>query len=294
MSELAPDLGCRPLIILGAGRSGTNMLRDALTQFPGMGTWPCDEINPIWRHGNTAMETDEFGPEQARPEIRRFIRRRFRSLARSSQNEWVVEKTCANSLRPLFVHAVLPEARFIHIVRDGRDVALSAAKRWTGKTTFGYIARKARWVPIRDLPRYGWRFLQARLHKLRSGESRLSSWGPRYAGLEHDFSSCDLVPACARQWARCVQRCREGLSTLPEEQVLEVQYEDFVQNPIQGMRRIEQFLGLNWTEEDLRQSVAAVSPKSVGNWKRALSEAHRSQIESEHASLLGLSPGADA
>ena len=41
-----------PLVIVGAPRTGTNLLRDLLTQLPGYGTWPCDEINYIWRHGN--------------------------------------------------------------------------------------------------------------------------------------------------------------------------------------------------------------------------------------------------
>jgi len=33
------------IIIVGAPRSGTNMLRDVLTSFDGVCTWPCDEIN---------------------------------------------------------------------------------------------------------------------------------------------------------------------------------------------------------------------------------------------------------
>ena len=39
-------------MIIGAARSGTNMLRDVLTSLDGVDTWPCDEINYIWRHGN--------------------------------------------------------------------------------------------------------------------------------------------------------------------------------------------------------------------------------------------------
>jgi len=54
-----------PIIIVGAGRSGTNMLRDLLAQLPEFSTWPCDEINYIWRHGNRGFETDEFTREMA-------------------------------------------------------------------------------------------------------------------------------------------------------------------------------------------------------------------------------------
>ena len=34
---------------------GHNMLRDVLTKLPGVATWPCDEINYIWRHGTVPL-----------------------------------------------------------------------------------------------------------------------------------------------------------------------------------------------------------------------------------------------
>ena len=36
-----------PLIIIGAARSGTNIVRDTLVHVPGWKTWNCDEINLI-------------------------------------------------------------------------------------------------------------------------------------------------------------------------------------------------------------------------------------------------------
>ena len=55
----------KKLIIIGAPRSGTNMLRDLLCSIDGVGTWPCDEINYIWRHGNLKENTDEFKSHHA-------------------------------------------------------------------------------------------------------------------------------------------------------------------------------------------------------------------------------------
>ena len=55
------------LVIIGAPRSGTNMLRDVLTSFDGIGTWPCDEINYIWRHGNVRYPSDEIPADRATP-----------------------------------------------------------------------------------------------------------------------------------------------------------------------------------------------------------------------------------
>ena len=130
-----PTLGARPIVIIGAGRSGTNMLRDVLTRFAGVVTWPCDEINYIWRHGNRAHPDDEFVPTMATPGVRRFVRGRFAAMASaapvvdrgtpSEASRFLVEKTCANSLRVSFVDAIVPEALYLYLVRDGRDVTLS-------------------------------------------------------------------------------------------------------------------------------------------------------------------------
>ena len=132
-----------PIIIIGAARSGTNMLRDCLTHFEGIGTWPCDEINLVWCHGNRDFASDEFGVAQANATARRYIRGAFARLARRRHLAFVVEKTCANSVRVPFVDEILPEARYIYIVRDGRDATASAMKRWVAQVDLLYLLRKA-------------------------------------------------------------------------------------------------------------------------------------------------------
>ena len=142
MKSSKSQLANPPVIIIGAGRSGTNMLRDLLAQLPQFSTWPCDEINYIWRHGNRGFATDEFTREMADDKTAHYIRKQFQKFAAKHPGTSVVEKTCANSLRCGFIHQIFPEARFIHIMRDGRDVAASAALRWNAKLDIGYIAKK--------------------------------------------------------------------------------------------------------------------------------------------------------
>ncbi|MFV2092639.1 MAG: hypothetical protein ACC634_06100, partial [Hyphomicrobiales bacterium] len=86
-----------PVIIIGAARSGTNMLRDMLSTLPGFATWPCDELNPVWRHGNRSWPDDEI-PAELAGRGRDFIRRRFTRMWRQSGGcPFIVEKTCANA-----------------------------------------------------------------------------------------------------------------------------------------------------------------------------------------------------
>ena len=205
----------QPVVIIGAGRSGTNLLRDLLCQARGISTWPCDEINYIWRHGNVRYPTDELPAAAARPEVRAYIRQQFFRMARKTGSEILVEKTCANSLRVDFVDAVVPEAKYVFIVRNGVDVVASALKRWHARLDFPYLARKARFVPKSDLPYYASRHLANRLYRVLSRENRLAYWGPKFSGFDSCLANSPLDEVCASQWQTCVRRAdASGLSTV--------------------------------------------------------------------------------
>ncbi len=271
--------GYRPVVIIGAGRSGTNVLRDVLTSFPGVGTWPCDEINYIWRHGNARFPTDEFTPEMARAEVIGYIRSRFKRLARRYNLAHVVEKTCANSLRVGFVHAVLPEAKFIHIVRDGRDVAVSAAERWKAPLDILYTLRKTRYVPLTDFPYYAGGYVLNRVCRLFSKEKRVAFWGPRFEGMENVLTSRPLPVACAIQWKRCAEKAEQDLSTLGPDQVYQVRYEDFVRAPARELRGLLDFLCIQAGDSLVRSAVTGVSSNSVGRWRAVLTGEMHDHVE---------------
>jgi Sulfotransferase family len=258
------------IIIIGAGRSGTNILRDCLTQFPGFGTWPCDEINYIWRYGNANHPTDELTPDHAREDVISYIRRSFAKISQKGNFQYVVEKTCANSMRVRFVRRVIPEAKFIFIVRDGRDVIASAMERWTASLDIPYIIKKMWYVPISDLPHYGVRYLRNRIHKLFSSQKALALWGPRFEGMDELVGSKSLSEVCAIQWVACVNKAERDLNDAADGRFYKLRYEDFVKNPGVELRYISDFLNVDVTEEELSRIVERVHSQSVGTWKTAL------------------------
>ena len=261
-----------PVVIIGAPRSGTNMLRDALDRFPQIVTWPCDEINYIWRHGNIRYPSDEFVPDMATTPVARYIRAQFSILSRRNDVPVVLEKTCANSLRVGFVDRVLPNARYIFIHRNGLDAVASAMKRWTADLDPGYIYRKARYVPPADLPYYASRYLWNRVYRWFSGTERLAFWGPQLSGMQELMERPSLVEVCGLQWQRCVNSAAEAFETMPESKVLDVSYEKFVVSPVEEMRRVVEFLGLEKDESLIQEIGRGISPASVGNWRNDLAE----------------------
>ncbi len=238
------------VIIIGAGRSGTNILRDTLTALPGWETWPCDEINLIWRHGNLDHPDDVLTPHMARRSVSRSIRAAFDKFARASGAEVVVEKTCANALRVPFVDAVLPEARYVYLVRDGRDVARSAAKRWTSKIEPRYLYKKLRYAPVSDIPRYGLRFLGNRLHQARSTDKRMAIWGPIFPEMQTMAREMPLLEVCAAQWAACVAASDAAFSGLTPEKSIRIYYEDLVRAPDETLAKV-----LHWYDPALDVSL---------------------------------------
>jgi hypothetical protein len=268
-----------PVIIIGAPRSGTNMLRDVLTSFEGISTWPCDEINYIWRHGNVRYPSDEIPASNASPSIRSYIQKRFSSIHETYDADVVVEKTCANSLRVPFVDAVVPHAKYIFIYRDGIDATGSAKERWTAELDIPYILEKVKFVPKTDLPYYGLRYFWARLYRFISREKRLAFWGPALDGMPEILQKHTLNEVCALQWQRCVDKSEEAFSSMPSDKVIRVRYEDFVREPTQELSRVLQFIGKDVEPEEIVRAVKGVSPRSLGKGRKALGAEEVANLE---------------
>ncbi len=269
-----------PVIIIGAPRSGTNMLRDILTSFDGVGTWPCDEINYIWRHGNIRYPSDEIPTSHATPAIKKFIRQRFEMIAKTQNIDVVVEKTCANSLRVPFVNQIVPDAKYIFIYRDGIDAIGSAKLRWTAELDLSYILKKVRFVPIMDLPYYAVRYFWSRLHRLISRERRLAFWGPALENIQEILQRHTLNEICALQWQSCVEKSEEAFSVMPEDKVVRVCYEEFVRHPERELEKILSFLGKKVSEAEIIAAVKKVSNSSLEKGRKRLGDEQVKHLES--------------
>ena len=280
----------RAVVILGAGRSGTNVLRDCLTQFPEFATWPCDEIQPIWRYRNGSHPTDELPVAMATPNVTNFIRNAFASIWRKSgKPDFVVEKTCANTLRVPFIESVLDAPFYIHLVRHGSDVVPSATKRWRGileVPNFAYFAAKARYIPVLDIPNYLASFIAKRVNKVLGKQAHLSSWGPRFVGLDL-LNEEDLDVICAKQWDACVSKTLDGLEQIDKGRWITVYYEDFITDPVAEMARILDQLNVVHNRDVIADAIQLVRTKKTDKNGRVIPNVKVAEIISPTLARLG-------
>ncbi|MBD3305653.1 hypothetical protein GF339_04680 [candidate division KSB3 bacterium] len=233
----------QPLILIGAARSGTKLVRDLIAHHPDVSKIPYD-INYIWRLGNEHLPHDELSPDMLTPQIRRRI---VRYCGRHSEgNAVLIEKTVSNCLRIPFVHAVFPEAKFLHLVRDGRDVVESVYRQWLAPPDWRYIVQKALTFPLTLAFTYAMRYAwQVWIQLLTANKHRSGTWGPRYQGIDQDVGIRDVLEVCALQWKRSVETAVRDLKYIPEAQVMTLRYEEFIFNPRQCFEQIAAFVGIN-------------------------------------------------
>lgn len=198
--------------IVGAGRSGTTLLRLMLDAHPDLAIPPethfvprlakvCEHAsNPQQAFLETVTSHRRWGDFHMNEEllaqriaaiepfdISEALRAFYELYAkRFGKSRWG-DKTPGYVHRMIFIQGLLPEARFIHIIRDGRDVFLSTKDLWFGPNS---------------------------------------------------------VEEAARRWQSWIKEARRQSQKLPH--YLETRYEDLVSNTEATLRKISDFVDLPW------------------------------------------------
>lgn len=157
-SEVPGSLGTRPrnpyVFVVGCPRSGTTLLRRMLDAHPELAITPETHWVPEWfeKHGRgdrndpvsrelvqSLLESDRFTKlkvgddevwrlfEEGKPvSYARLVEHVYDLFGRRRAKPLVGDKTPGYTKAIPLLHRLFPWARFVHLVRDGRDVCLSA------------------------------------------------------------------------------------------------------------------------------------------------------------------------
>ncbi len=211
----------QPVIILGAPRSGTTLLASILSAHSQVTV--VGEPRLVWRYGNDGR-SDQLRPEHATSAVVDHVHRTFAAALADGQR--LVEKTPANALRPRFVDAVFPDARYLHITRDGWGAVPSMRAFWE---------RRAGGIDSKQVAKLGRRLREARPSQVPFYLSELlgrvtkgrhtALYGPRLAGLQGMADELGHLETSALQWRACVDQSAWFGRSLPSGRYLEVKLE---------------------------------------------------------------------
>ena len=174
----------------------------------------------------------------------------FLRLQQAAQKELFVSKRTANNRRLQTLDGIFPRAKYVHLKRDGRDVAasLSRVEWWNDHPLW--------WDPYLRTPRQALAY------------------------------GVDMLWLCAHNWVKETEVIEHGLAQIDSSRQIDVRFEHLVASPVAEMRRLLDFLGLTQSVEFEH----AISSLALGLrppiWKQAWNVKEIDMVNREQASQL--------
>ena len=218
----------RPTFIIGCGRSGTTILGTSLSThrsvtylneprhlwfsaFPETDIWSSKANSRTGKLLLTEADVDSTKSKK--------LSRLFRLETVISGRPVLLEKLPINSFRLEFIHHIFPDALFIHIFRNGLEVASSIEKE----------SQKGKWFGTNS---YKWNQLVD------------------YARCEPETSELPELCKSYRdmgllEWRLSTEAVVAFLRRLPDTRFAELNYDEFVAGPVEAVLQLQDFIGVD-------------------------------------------------
>ncbi|MEM9807264.1 MAG: sulfotransferase [Cyanobacteria bacterium P01_D01_bin.56] len=250
-----------PVFIIGSPRSGTTFLGSCIAALPEISY----HFEPVaTKAAARYIHTQEWNFARGQ----RFYKLVYSWLMRVHKDGDLrfADKTPRNCFVVDFLHQAFPDAQFIHIIRDGRDAALSHSKK--------------PWMQA----------AQAQSRKSEPGGYRFGPyarfWVEPERTLEFEFTTD--IHRCIWAWKRHTESALQAVTNLPQHQYHELRYEQLVTNPQEEAENLLNFLNItdSLSRHQFYQTVAKVRSDSIGRWRTELSSEQLQQVNQEAGELL--------
>lgn len=245
----------RPVIVVSPPRSGSTLLFEMLQLAPATYTIGGEshrliESLPELQIGRHGFDSNRLGDADATPAIVAALRARFAAHARDRNGQpprarfRLVEKTPKNSLRIPFLLQLFPEAHFLFLHRDPRQVIASMIDAWAS----------GRFRTYPQLP--GW-----------PGPAWSLVLTPGWRAL----AGRPLADIAAAQWRSLMEVLLDDLATLPPGRWSSVRYEDLLSAPDARIAALCSRLELGWDRPPggaMPLSRHTLTPPDPDKWRR--------------------------
>lgn len=224
-----------------------------------------DELEPVVRGQ----------PKQVPAAHYRFL---FEWLARRFDKRVWAERGGATLLLASRLLRLFPDARVIHVFRDGRETTLSMSRHPPFRDLLAVSRRVGRWGVN----------LQRTLDRLERHD-RLTAWLGRFA---HRFVDMDRLPYdelglpdFAALWSTMIETGHRAFGHFPEDRLLNVRFEDVQADPEGQLRRLIRFISPDLEDEAWLQEAATIPHPTPSRFARLDTDTQRAITE---ACLPGL------
>jgi hypothetical protein len=248
LQERLGRLDDRLVFVVGSPRSGTTFLAGAIGSVPGF--VDLGEVAPVKA---AVPELAALEPRQAAQRLRRIlaIARRVGLVGSVRAVEQTPELAHLVDVLPL----AYPEARIVHIVRDGRDVVCSLLEKpWLRPSQ---AAADDAGIAYGAYARF-WVEPERRREFEEASDARRAAWA----------------------WRRYVTAARSAGT-----QAHELRYEEVAARPEEVAERLAAYLDA--PAEPLAAALGRAHASSVGRYRRDLDDEQLADVEAEAGTLLG-------
>ncbi len=205
-----------PLFIVGCSRSGTTVTYETIASSPHLLSFGYELPqfwNGLWGPQNNDWESEAANADQVRPEHRDAAFRFFYQRLGSGQ---LLDKTCINVMRVPYLYKLFPDAKFVFIHRDGRDNISSLMDGWRYDAHFGLT-----------------QFLGPSPCKVSINGGEFSEWSFFLPPGWREYNQASLEEVCAFQWLTANQMALDAVKQIPEDQWVQIRYEDIFDRPVE-------------------------------------------------------------